>query len=133
MKTSRREFLGLAAAATLSRFAVSAENGYPVFDTHQHTPYSGRPADVLVAHQRKMGISKTVMLPAGRKGGLAAGTGGNEVVVEFVRQHPGEYVYFANELPDIPETRQVIEKYLKMGAIGIGEQKFPVDCDSKHI
>src|SRR4029077_3435485 len=39
----------------------------------------------------------------------------------------------ANELPDIPEARPVIEKYLKMGAIGIGEQKFPVDVDSPHI
>ncbi|MBC7925564.1 MAG: amidohydrolase family protein, partial [Bryobacteraceae bacterium] len=39
----------------------------------------------------------------------------------------------ANELPDIPETKAVIEKYLKAGAIGIGEQKFKVDCDGKHM
>jgi predicted TIM-barrel fold metal-dependent hydrolase len=42
-------------------------------------------------------------------------------------------VFFANELPDIPEARDVITKYLKAGAIGIGEQKFPVDADSPHI
>ena len=48
------------------------------------------------------------------------------------RQCPRSTV-FANELPDIPEARPVIEKYLKMGAIGIGEQKFPVDVDSPHI
>ncbi len=80
-----------------------------------------------------MGIHKTVLLPAGSKYGLAAGAGGNDTVVAIARQYPREYLFFANELPDIPETRSVIEKYLKMGAIGIGEQKFPVDADSKHI
>ena len=111
----------------------TAFGAYPIIDLHQHTPYSGRPAEELVAHQRKMGISKTVMLPAGRKYGLAADAGGNQVVYPFVQEHADQYVFFANELPDIPETRDVLEKYLKMGAIGIGEQKFPVDCDSEHI
>ena len=34
---------------------------------------------------------------------------------------------------EIPEARPVIERYLKMGALGIGEQKFPVEADSPHI
>ncbi|HUG80570.1 MAG TPA: twin-arginine translocation signal domain-containing protein [Bryobacterales bacterium] len=112
---------------------AAAPGDYPIIDIHQHLPYSGRDANALLAHQRTMGISKTVMLPAGRKYGLAADAGGNDIVFAFVKEHPGEYVTFANELPDIPETKEVLEKYLKMGAIGIGEQKFPVDCDSKHI
>ena len=123
---SRRTFLAAAGAA----LAHSAE---PVIDIHQHTPYSGRTDEELVQHQHTMGITKTVMLPAGREGGLAAGAGGNEVVVAFCRAHPGEYVFFANELPDIPETKKVIEKFLKAGAIGIGEQKFHVECDSKPM
>jgi predicted TIM-barrel fold metal-dependent hydrolase len=53
--------------------------------------------------------------------------------VALAHRLPKEYVFFANELPDIPEARPVIEKFLKMGAIGIGEQKFPVEVDSKHI
>src|SRR5689334_8552226 len=118
---SRRTFLGMAGAA----LASGAE---PVIDIHQHTNYSGRTDDELLAHQRTMGISKTVLLPAGRLYGLAAGAGGNQSVVSFAHAHQG-YVYFANELPDIPETRTEIERYLKMGAIGIGEQKFHVDCD----
>jgi uncharacterized protein len=80
-----------------------------------------------------MGVTKTILLPAGRLYGLAAGAGGNDTVVAVAERLPNEYVYFANELPDIPETRDVITKYLKMGAIGIGEQKFPVESDSKHI
>jgi predicted TIM-barrel fold metal-dependent hydrolase len=80
-----------------------------------------------------MGITVTVLLPAGSKYGLAAGAGGNETVVAIARQYPKEYRFFANELPDIPEARPVIERYLKMGALGIGEQKFPVEADSPHI
>ena len=76
-------------------------------------------------------MSKTVLLPAGSKYGLAAGTGGNDTMVAIARALPKEYVFFANELPDMPETRAVLETYLKMGAIGIGEQKFPVEADSE--
>ena len=125
-KTSRRTFLALA-CASLTRGAE------PVIDFHQHTTYSGRTDEQLIAHQRTMGIAKTVLLPAGSSGGLAAGAGGNDTVVSIARDHPGEYLFFANELPDIPETRRVLEKYLKSGAKGIGEQKFAVECDSKGV
>lgn len=33
-------------------------------------------------------------------------------------------------MSDLPETREVIEKHLKLGASGIGEQESPVECDS---
>ncbi len=105
----------------------------PIIDIHQHTSYSGRSNSELIAHQRKMGIGKTVLLPAGSKYGLAVGAGGNDTVVELARQYPKEFVFFANELPDLPQTQAVLEKYLRMGAIGIGEQKFPVEADSGHI
>ena len=107
--------------------------GEPVIDIHQHTNYSGRTNDELIAHQRTMGIAKSVLLPAGSKEGLAVGAGGNDTVVALSRAYPGEYAFFANELPDIPETKQVLEKFLKSGAIGIGEQKFHVECDSKGM
>jgi Predicted metal-dependent hydrolase of the TIM-barrel fold len=105
----------------------------PVIDIHQHTDYSGRSNADLIAHQRTMGITKTVLLPAGSRYGLAAGAGRNDSVVELARQHPSDFVFFANELPDLPQTRAVLEKYLQLGAIGIGEQKFAVEADSKFI
>src|SRR5262249_23987952 len=95
-----------------------------IIDIHQHTHYSGRGDEELVAHQRTMGVTKTVLLPAGSKYGLEADAWGNDSVVALAKKHPGEFYFFANELPDIPETRAVIEKYLKLGANGIGEQKF---------
>ena len=112
---------------------LAAQTAEPILDIHQHTNYSGRSDAELIQHQREMGVSRTVLLPAGSQYGLAAGCGGNDTVQAIVEKLPKEYVCFANELPDIPETRTVLEKYLKSGAIGIGEQKFPVDADSPHI
>src|SRR5258707_493309 len=124
---TRRSFLAALAAPVL------AQPAEPIIDIHQHTNYSGRSDADLITHQREMGVSKTILLPAGSKYGLAAQAGGNDTVVALAHQLPKEYVFFANELPDIPEARPVLEKYLKMGAIGIGEQKFPVEVDSKSI
>jgi predicted TIM-barrel fold metal-dependent hydrolase len=104
-----------------------------VIDIHQHTQYSGRTDEELVAHQRAMGVARTVLLPAGSKYGLAVGAGGNDTVVALARQHPEQFLFFANELPDIPRARRTLEKYLRMGACGIGEQKFPVEADSGYI
>jgi predicted TIM-barrel fold metal-dependent hydrolase len=122
----RRTLFGLIPAA----LAQSAE---PVLDIHQHTNYSGRTDEQLRAHQRTMGIAQTILLPAGSKYGLAAGCGGNDTVVALAKAYPKEFLFFANELPDIPETKPVLERYLKAGAIGIGEQKFHVECDSKAM
>lgn len=126
MHLTRRAFLGAATASLLP----AAE---PIIDIHQHTHYSGRTDENLIAHQRAMGIAKTILLPAGSKYGLAADAWGNDTCVAIAKAHPGEYYFFANELPDIPETKAVLEQYLKLGAIGIGEQKFPVECDSKAM
>lgn len=113
--------------------AVLAQGTDPLIDIHQHTNYAGRTDEELIAHQKRMGATKTVLLPAGSKYGLAAQAGGNETVVALAKAYPNQFVYFANELPDIPETKPVLEKYLKLGAIGIGEQKFHVECDSKYM
>jgi predicted TIM-barrel fold metal-dependent hydrolase len=125
MELSRRTFL------TLPSVLVHAAE--PVIDIHQHTNYAGRTDDQLVAHQIRMGVTHTVLLPAGSKYGLDVGAGGNESVRGLARRHPDLFSYFANEVPDLPGARQVIERQLKAGAIGIGEQKFPVACDSPAI
>ena len=124
---SRRTFL---AAAAMPLLAEPVER---IIDIHQHTNYASRREDELIQHQRELGISRTVLLPAGSKYGLAAECGGNDTVLALARRLPQEYVFFVNELPDIPEAKIVLEKYLKLGAIGIGEQKFPVQADSKPI
>lgn len=124
---SRRAFLLGSAAVPL------CGQSEPIIDIHQHTHYSGRSDADLIAHQQTMGVTRTVLLPAGSKYGLAADAGGNDNVVELAKRYPEKFVFFANELPDLPEAAEVIGKYLKMGGIGIGEQKFPVECDSVYI
>ncbi|MFN7827148.1 MAG: amidohydrolase family protein [Acidobacteriota bacterium] len=126
----RREFLaaaGMAAAGSL------LEPGEKIIDIHQHTHYWGRNDDDLVRHQRMLGVTKTVLLPAGSRYGLEADCYGNDSVVAVARRYPKEFVFFANEDPSLPEAIPTIEKYLKAGAIGIGEQKFFVDCDSEYV
>lgn len=143
-RVGRREFLAATAGTAISlsscsepapetEFVKSEERAEQVIDFHQHTNYHGRSDDALVAHQRKMGVSLTVLLPAGSRYGLAADAERNDSVVALAERYPDEFVYFANELPNIPETREVLEKYLKMGARGIGEQKFEVACDSPEM
>jgi uncharacterized protein len=125
---SRRAFLAAAAAAPAALEAAEA-----VVDIHQHTNYTGRDDATLIEHQRRMGVAKTVLLPAGRRFGLAAAAYGNESCLAIVKQHPGQYYFFANEAPYADEAGEVIEKYLELGAIGIGEQKFHILCDSPYI
>ena len=125
LSLTRRAFLSTATAVLVAEAASQ-----PVIDFHQHTHYHNRSDEHLLTHQQALGITTTVLLPAGSKLGLDANCYGNDSVVAIARAYPKQFVFFANELPDIPETKAVLEKYLKLGAKGIGEQKFPVECDS---
>lgn len=144
----RREFLtasGLAllglASAPLAADAAAAE---PIIDIHQHMNYSGRPDDVLLAHQRAIGATMTILLPAGRPvtrpsthegkaNGLQAEARGNEACYRFAHAHAREFVFGANEVPDVEGATHEIERYLKRGAVVIAEQKFGVACDSPEM
>jgi predicted TIM-barrel fold metal-dependent hydrolase len=147
---SRRQFV----AATAVVLAARPFTGWgaepqpavpePIIDIHQHTHYHDRTDEQMIAHQKAMGVTQTILLPSGRpvdqpsthngkSNGLAARTYGNESVVAVHQRLPKEYLFFANEVTDLPEARQEIEKYLKMGALGIGEQKFGIECDSKYV
>jgi uncharacterized protein len=135
---NRREFLRATSVAgigtTLGGCAGLSGKGHasvePVIDIHQHTNYSGRNNAALIAHQRKMGVTHSVLLPAGRYFGLEVGAGGNETVVQLARKLPKEFSFFANEVPFVDDPENEISRYLRRGAIGIGEQKFQIDCDS---
>ena len=147
---TRRDVLGYSATLLATSLLPAAETqpttqpAEPIIDIHQHTNYSGRTDEQLLHHQTAMGVTQTILLPAGspvnlpsthsgKTNGLAAKCGTNETCVKIAREHPGEYYFFANEVPDLPEAKSVLEKYLKMGGLGIGEQKFFVACDSEPI
>jgi predicted TIM-barrel fold metal-dependent hydrolase len=145
---TRRQFIGASAALLLAPRLNGADAGTPewaaVIDIHQHTHYHGRSDEDLIKHQKTMGATLTVLLPAGstvirpstlegKANGLQAECFGNESVVNLAKAHPKEFLYFANEVPDLPEMKAELEKYLRLGARGIGEQKFGVECDSVPI
>jgi predicted TIM-barrel fold metal-dependent hydrolase len=144
MHTDRREFLGLTSMAVAGLAlpeGAAAQGADPIIDIHQHVNYSGRPDAVLLAHQRALGVTTTILLPSGRPlktpsthdgvaNGLQAEAFGNDACERFVRAHPGDYLMGANEVPDFKDAPAEIAKYLERGAVVIGEQKFGVDCDA---
>ena len=143
---NRREFLTGSALGALglavNRGGVEAAD--PIIDIHQHVGYSGRPDDVLLAHQRALGVTTTILLPAGRAAsrpsthdgvanGLQAQAAGNETCARFARTHAAAYRHAANDVPDAEGAVDEITRYLKRGAVMIGEQKFGVECDAPEM
>jgi predicted TIM-barrel fold metal-dependent hydrolase len=143
---SRRDFImkagALAAAATVPGCAMlEGDHGETIVDIHQHVGYSRKNTDALLQHQRVMGVTKTILLPAGRNinsaathdgvsNGLEAKCLGNEDCYRVVLANLKHYAFAANEVPDLADAIDVIDKYLQKGAVAIAEQKFGVDCDS---
>lgn len=144
---SRRRFLGSTAVALTASSSLKdavAGDKEPIIDIHQHTHYHGRTDDKMLSHQRAMGVTTTILLPAGRpvkrpsthngrSNGLAAKTGGNDTVMAIAKKYPNEFIFGVNEVPDLPDMQKELEKYLKAGAVIIAEQKFKVPCDSKYV
>jgi hypothetical protein len=134
---------GGAAHSTGSGQAADPASGEPIIDIHQHLGYSGRPDDVLLAHQRAIGATTTILLPAGRAGGASTHGGlanglqaealGNEACYQFVQAHRQPFLFGANDVPDLAGATQEIERYLKRGAVVVAEQKFGVECDSPEM
>jgi Amidohydrolase. len=149
-EVSRREFLTASSVAALGLAALAGATGdafaaaEPIIDIHQHLGYSGRTDAALLAHQRAMGATTTILLPAGRpvntasthdgvSNGLQAQCLGNEACRRFAKAHSTELRFGANEVPDVERATQEIERYLKLGGMMIAEQKFGVECDSPEM
>jgi predicted TIM-barrel fold metal-dependent hydrolase len=158
-RSSRREFLLAATgmAVSAAAFSVSgAAETEPIIDIHQHVHYGGKrnkewqeigPArtdEQLVAHQRRNGITKTILLPAGtpvlrasthegRSNGLEDTCYGNDACRALALEHPNEFLFGANEVPDLDGAPETIAKTLDAGGIVIAEQKFGVECDSPEM
>jgi predicted TIM-barrel fold metal-dependent hydrolase len=156
---SRREFLAAATLAAVGSglsHAAPPATPEPIIDIHQHLGYGGkrdkegnqigpgRTDAQFIEHQHNMGVTGTIVLPAGRpclrpsthngfSNGLEATCDGNDQCMAFAKEHPGEFYFAANEVPDLPEASATIEKYLRMGAVSIAEQKFGVECDSPQM
>lgn len=153
MNLSRRRFIGTASvllAGTAINFKASGMTSIienkpePIIDIHQHIHYLSRKDDQLIEHQKAMGVTTSILLPAGRpvnspsthegvSNGLQAEVGGNAETYLFVQGHKKHFRFGACAVPDLPDAIYDLEKYLKKGAVVIGEQKFGVECDSPEM
>src|SRR5438094_1759635 len=135
---------GSATTTPTTRSVADVPRDQRIIDIHQHTTYQKRSDQALFHHQKRMGATQTILLPSGspidspatlkgKANGLYAGAGGMSTVVPIAREKKGEYFFFANEVPDLPNARQTLESWLKQGALGIGEQKFNVPCDGPEM
>lgn len=145
----RRDFLRN--SAVLMCGAILPDEVFPgepprsrVIDIHQHQHYHGWTDAEMMAHQDAMGIGRTILLPAGspvdrasthfgKSNGLAARAGGNLACHDIAKRYPDRYLFGACEVPDLPGAADEIEKYLKLGAVVIGELKFEVPCDGPEM
>jgi predicted TIM-barrel fold metal-dependent hydrolase len=141
-QTGRGADSAIPAAAPVAPAAAQAVE--PIIDIHQHTNYWGRSDAALLHHQKVMGVTHTILQPAGtstnakstldgKANGLQAGAGPVSTCVPIVKAHPDSYFYCANEVPDFPGAIKAMERQLRDGAIGIGEQKFNLPCDSPEM
>ncbi|MDF1862272.1 MAG: amidohydrolase [Verrucomicrobiales bacterium] len=140
---NRRQFtktagLGIAGSAASMGYSKLGEE---IIDIHQHINFHARTNEELIAHQKKMGVSKTVLLPSGsalsrssthkgKSNGLAARVFGTFAAARVAKAYPDSFVFFCNEIPDLDNAPKELEGWLEKGACGIGEQKFNLDCDS---
>jgi predicted TIM-barrel fold metal-dependent hydrolase len=145
----RRHFLAtsglaLAGMALPTGSRVLEAQREPIIDIHQHVGYSGRPDAVLLAHQQAMGITTTILLPAGRpvsrpsthdgsSNGLQAEAAGFDACLTFAQAHPRQFFVAANEVPDLGDSVAVLSSQLSRGAVMIAEQKFGVACDAPEM
>ena len=140
---NRRQFAKTAGLGTLGAACLNASGPgtEEIIDIHQHINFSGRRNPEFIAHQVAMGISRTVLLPSGmeltlasthqgKSNGLAAKVFGTEAAAKLAAENPDSFAFFCNEVPDAPNAVGELEKWLENGAVGIGESKFGLECDS---
>lgn len=148
---SRRSFLTQTAVITIGstlHFKATVDDNTrksePIIDIHQHIHYHARTDEQMIIHQEAMGVTTTILLPSGRPAntasthqgvanGLQAQAGGNAECYLFAKEHKKSYKFGCCAVPDAADAAYEIEKYLKLGAIVIGELKFGVACDSEEM
>ena len=138
---SRREFITSSSVAALAlalprAVAQTTLAPAPLIDIHMHqnaamvagsdTP-SGtktsqeRPISEFLQHQKNINATTTVFL------------GADAATMAYAKQEPARWVCFCSQNLKEPDALAKMEASLKHGAIGIGELKSAVACDSPEM
>ncbi|MDA2939267.1 amidohydrolase, partial [Acidobacteria bacterium AH-259-A15] len=128
---TRREFVGTLSAAAAAPFLPRPAYDGPLLDLHQHSLYTGRSHEQLLAHQAQYRVTTTVLLAG--EGWMLERLGGNKNCAELQAQYADKFVRFA--CADAAESRaiDVLNGNIDRGAVGIGEMKFHVAVDSPEM
>jgi len=136
--SSRRKFIaatGILIAGSVLNSRMGLGRPEPdvddrVIDIHQHLRPGRRTDQQMVDHQKTMGATTTILLPLIRVRPVPDKAGANEECYEFAKLHPKSFLFGACGNPESPNALLEIERYLKLGAVVIGELKFAVACDA---
>ena len=128
---NRRRFLAAAATMVAGKALAGPAPAEPLLDIHQHTNYSGRSDQELVAHQALHEVTTTVLLPGA--GWMLSEVGDTVSCANLQADFPNMFARFA--CADVAEssTEDVLRGNVHRGAIGFGELKFHVAVDSPEM
>lgn len=138
---SRREFIASSSVAALAlalprAVAQTTPAQAPLIDIHMHqnaAMVSGGAAPAgakasqqrllseFLQHQKILGATTTVFL------------GANDATTAYAKQEPARWVCFCSQDLKAADAHAKMESSLKQGAIGIGELKSAVACDSPEM
>jgi predicted TIM-barrel fold metal-dependent hydrolase len=145
---SRRDFITTSslAAATLAlprAKAQPATASAPLIDIHMHQNAGGGPPDIdpasqaAQANQAKKGAPRTndeFLLHQKNIGAVTSVLlGSNDATMDWARREPSRWVCFCRTSVNQPGAHENMARLLKKGAIGIGELKDNVACDSPEM
>jgi len=128
---TRRSFLETMSGLATAPLLGMAGDAEPLLDLHQHTNYAGRSNEQLIAHQAYHRVTKTVLQPG--EGWMIEEVGNSVSCVALQADYPDLFERFA--CSDVAESRaiDVLRGNVQRGAVGFGELKFHVACDSPEM
>lgn len=140
--TSRRAFLGMAAAAMAAQqmgpLRASAQEpareggkSIPIIDCHLHINHFKRSIEDTIAHLDATGTSKAFILP------LETGEGGvllrPETVLHAYHEYPDRIIPFCQTDVRKDDVLQRIRAYHLLGCRGVGEQKEHLSFGDRRV
>jgi predicted TIM-barrel fold metal-dependent hydrolase len=136
-RSTRRQFI----AGTFAAVCGGADTG-AIIDIHCHSPIPAVHTERwIVEHQRHHGASVSMLLPIDSAAGteqlpnmthrlLPKFVLGQRSAMDLAAKYPGQFRFFTTADARDRDSSKYLEKHLRAGAIGIGEVKLPLECDS---
>src|SRR5712692_1345098 len=133
---TRREMIVGSLACAASALGGDTE---PIIDIHGHPPIPAYHTErLIVEHQRWLGVRTSMLLPINSAAGISTSlfpkfTLGQASAMRLTEKYRGEFLFFTTADARRNDAANYLEKHLRAGAVGIGEVKLPLECDSSKM